>query len=568
MNLPLFLRTVDRFTRGMSHEELEVFIHEIARTLPEKKRDTFIEQLKSVGTVEETETAYGKSELLNKEKLTEELKSVQDMLVRIDEGEFLLTSGINEEYDDWYNSDADEFLFEDPENILGTIDTAMDLVHRCVDTELYEEGYELAELLSVIAVQDEGEYNDCVGEVLYLEDLEMHHLLTCDYRQLCRDALYLAYTGNVLDERADAVYRMMQNLKCRNVSLEEMMQSGKEELRQFDEFLELWIEYLGSFPGGNEEKLIQEAQLLINDDEKELENARRYAKQYPRLYEQYLKKKLTSGEDSECFELGRTALLEVPEASVWRSRIALLTARYALRLEKPDEAEECWLEAFRSVRNPVNYMRIFIESRDYARFAKEVSDICMSSGKSKDYYALMFLEGRFRKVIEEGMNVKEALGWSFTFMKDGMALFLLYLYCGEELPSGMVKMRDRAAGALGFSKEEYSQGLEKSPALDDRSLFMECFGRWKKRIAIPEEECREVMDKLEAWIEIRVEGIMRANRRNYYGECASFVAAYGEVRESRGERNGKQSFMDTYRQKYSRRSAFRQELKAYGYRGK
>ena len=78
---------------------------------------------------------------------------------------------------------------------------------------------------------------------------------------------------------------------------------------------------------------------------------------------------------------------------------------------------------------------------------------------------------------------------------------------------------------------------------------------------------QKVMERLEILIEMRVDGIMDANRRNYYGECAAFIAACGEVKESWGEQMGKQGFMDSYRQRYSRRRAFRQELQALGYRG-
>lgn len=34
----------------------------------------------------------------------------------------------------------------------------------------------------------------------------------------------------------------------------------------------------------------------------------------------------------------------------------------------------------------------------------------------------------------------------------------------------------------------------------------------------------------------RVEAIMGANRRNYYGECAAYIAAIGEVKEKLGEK--------------------------------
>ena len=67
-------------------------------------------------------------------------------------------------------------------------------------------------------------------------------------------------------------------------------------------------------------------------------------------------------------------------------------------------------------------------------------------------------------------------------------------------------------------------------------------------------------------LEMRTEGIMDANRRNYYGDCAAYIAALGEVRESMGEMGAKQRLMTSYKDKYSRRSAFREEMRNYGWK--
>lgn len=57
---------------------------------------------------------------------------------------------------------------------------------------------------------------------------------------------------------------------------------------------------------------------------------------------------------------------------------------------------------------------------------------------------------------------------------------------------------------------------------------------------------------------------MQGNHRKYYGECASFIAALGEVKEYRGELLGKQNFMQSYKIKYPRRTALHQELYNFG----
>ena len=144
MNLPLFLKKVDSLIEDMSHDELGIFIHEAARTLSAQKRAEFLEQLRNSASVQESDGGSENLDIAHKNRTLEEVNRIKELLSSVDEGTLCLTSRINEEYDDWYNSDADEFLFEDPEDVLGTVDTAIDLIHRCVDMELYEDGCILA----------------------------------------------------------------------------------------------------------------------------------------------------------------------------------------------------------------------------------------------------------------------------------------------------------------------------------------------------------------------------------------------------------------------------------------
>ena len=45
MNLPSFLHKVDDITSDLTKDQLQRYIHEIARTLPESKRQDFIDKL-------------------------------------------------------------------------------------------------------------------------------------------------------------------------------------------------------------------------------------------------------------------------------------------------------------------------------------------------------------------------------------------------------------------------------------------------------------------------------------------------------------------------------------------
>ena len=64
------------------------------------------------------------------QQLLIELKHNQDILTEINNGIRYLDSEYNEEWDDWYNSDADEVLFSDPIDILPEIEDAIRLI-RC-----------------------------------------------------------------------------------------------------------------------------------------------------------------------------------------------------------------------------------------------------------------------------------------------------------------------------------------------------------------------------------------------------------------------------------------------------
>lgn len=152
-------------------------------------------------------------------------------------------------------------------------------------------------------------------------------------------------------------------------------------------------------------------------------------------------------------------------------------------------------------------------------------------------------------------------------MKQGIALFLLYLHKGKWYRQGIAEMAVKVKSALGFSVEAYQKGLPKGPGTEEDELFYQVFTKWKSMTIMGPDIEEKALEEIEKLLETRTEGIMSANRRNYYGECAAYIAALGEVRESRGECAAKQSLMTSYKNRYSRRNAFRAEMKRFGWLG-
>lgn len=566
MNLSTFLRKSDEITKQLSKEQLIAVIHEIARTLPEHKREIFLDTL--TATYQNTNIDSSKTIRNDHQQLLMELRHNQHILTEINNGIRYLDSEYNEEWDDWYNSDADEVLFSDPMDVLPEIEDAIRLIHKCIDQAAYKEGCELAETLSVLEITAKGDYEDFCGEPLGISDLYEHELLSGSMEKTVRECLYLEYQGNSLENRAEELLCMIHNFQCYSVRLEDVLQTGNHELPEFEQFLPLWIEYLGTHSGMGVKILLEEAQSMLQDEQQILDTARKFANSCPELYKQILEQNSDPDKNQRMMNIGIEALEKISENTKVRSEIALLTARYAYESNQKAVCEYCWLEAFRSYPSLVHYLRLRFCGENWANNELPAIKICQGLQKTDNelYFMLLFWNKEFDTVITRGMNIKEALGWSFTFMKEGVASFLLLLYQGTDLPAGLSYLLNYVQRKYAFTAEEFCKGTRLTCEENDNELLWRIICKWKQDVRISNEDRIRWMNKINQLISLRVDGIMTANRRKYYDECAAFVSAYGEVKESLGSFGEKNVFMAEYHRRYPRRSAFIHELMEFGYR--
>lgn len=269
------------------------------------------------------------------------------------------------------------------------------------------------------------------------------------------------------------------------------------------------------------------------------------------------------------------------------------TAEYIIATDGQQSLlEKCYFAAYESDTSALNYLRALLNDGKYEKKKEELRRVfvelpvhkssgyygmrerdCLSSEREENrpdsnmVLLLRFLDGQFAEVLNEGLNKSEALGWTGTFMKQGIALYLLYLHEGQWNGSrGINAMAEIAKRAMGFSAEEYRKGVGGLEETSDSDLFCQLFFKWRSMVKM-ESDIRDLaVQRITALLEKRTAGIMQANRRNYYGECAAYIAALGEVLEAMGKQGAKQELMTSYRDAYSRRSAFREEMKKYGWR--
>lgn len=600
MNFTQFLKAVDQAAAAMSKEQLAEFIHDTARTLPENQREDFLAEMLLFAGSKEAHICPEPSKADQEAAADFEQKRsfLRTRLERMESGELCLEGSLNPEYDDWYSSAEEEFLYSDPEGILDIIEEACRFVHQCVDCEEYQAACELTGILIGLDIMVGGEYQEYTDEPININDLKSYHLGNVDYRTLVIDAARAAYCASALSERADELYITLMNSGRRDITLEMILQGGRE-LPEIDAFLPLWIEHLGRMTGSSAGKLLQEALELADDGEQLLANARKYCGEHPELYEQYLTANQGKTDADSLLAVGTEALEAIEKKYLVRSRIALLTSRTALEQDRPELAETCWLEAFRSDTRVVNYLRLLMECRDFSNVREAAAQIyretCSQLRKDSYFlptagggrenqlnptqaYLLAFLGGEFDYVRERAMNATNSLGWSASFMKCGLAAFLLLLTEDGSLPQdvaqqggelktmkpGAREMLRRIVAAVGFDKSEYEKGTLRFIEESNEGWFLTCWNHWKRTVPLSREQREALLGWAEGLVTKRVQGIMEGNHRNYYGECAAYIAALGEARESGGEPNGKQATMAKYMEAYNRRSAFRQVMRGYG----
>lgn len=588
MNLTSFLKQTTVLTSKYSTEQLIAFIHDIARTLPEHCREDFLERLRMAGGSEQESS---EQTFVKDIDFAEMYKHIRNNLKRIDSQEVTITAILNEEYDDWYDDGEEEFYYEDNDGISDMIAEACDFVHTCMDIERYQEGFEIGKQMLSMKILCDNEYGD---EELSLRDMVYHELLHCELRQVFLDAAYCAYHTASLEKRPEILYWVMTGAGKEKITLEALMQHGDEGLPDFDAFLPNWITYLGGRAEVESDFLIREAVDLLNDVSLAVRYAENFASVHPRLFLNILRNREYAAVD-DMVSIGIKALEKIPKIYIMRSRAALETAEYVIATAGDKELlKKCYFAAYESDTTALNYLRALLNGYDseekreelrkvFMKFHANVDNIGFLLCEHEHSYAylhfereenrpdpfqvlvLRLLDGQFEYVLDKGLNQSKALGWTGTFMKQGIALYLLCLHEGSWSGRGIAAMADMVKAVIQFSGEEYRKGVSGIEGISENDLFRRVFLKWKNSVQMNTEVRERAVKKITALIEKRTEGIMEANRRNYYGECAAYIAALGEVWESMGDAGAKQRLMTSYKDKYSRRSAFRTELRNYGW---
>ncbi len=605
MNLREFTEAVDEKAGKLDREGLLCFLHIISRKVPEEGRDPFLEALEyalqGFGTGEEKEKVSLEAAVkrADEEEIREEMVRLRKLFDRIRETELTMwADGHEDYYEDRWGSDW-VWEYEDEEGIGRIYEDGAKLLVRCVNDRFYKEAETIFDLMAESEVTVASEWD---GFELDIKELVAEGLASIDFKELALNGLYAVYQSTPKEKRAEKIYGYFLNSLCREVRLEDMLSVGPEELRELPDFWDSWIRLLSEKDGDTQGRLLKEAVCYQRGGQGLLEIARISYEKHPSLYLEALAYSEREHDLEEQQKIGDEALEKIDGKYVIRSEIALKTAEAAIGLGRGKEVGRYYFEAFSSCTTVVNYLRLLVEGPDRDFWQKKAEAIIQAAKKSrsetsaygrpaeleentevKHYLGeLRFFSGDFTYAMEQCSKVKEALGWSGTFVKCGLALFLLLLYKEEELKAGCREMVRKLAGYINFQKEEYFKGTalgqedrkdgrgpsgNKSPAEkepSDSEILWKCFLRWRKDYPLSEIQEKNCLAMVERLVDQRVKAIVSGQFRGHYNSVAALAAALGEVRESMGMPSGKERTMQKYKEEFPRHNAFGSELRSYG----
>lgn len=566
--------------KKLSKKELQDIVFEVQKILSDKQKTAFRKIVEASGISSGSKKPQRLQARMSDDLVKEKIAQIQTWKEQIDEGELSLDT---EEYEDYSNGYwGSEWVTEyyDHQGIGDKIQYMIRFAEDCVDDRRYQEANEIYEWLWEMSVSADSED----GEPVDLELLEENNLIHTDMKRLALLTLYADYQVQPVNKRADDMYLYFSYSTFAKLHMEDVFHVGREDLEDTEQFWNDWIAILREKKGDTEARLLTEAVLYCEGVEGLYETAEENVSVHPSLYlavmEQYEKGHLYDRIE----KTGENALRNMDVDLKIRSKIALKAAFAACCLNHEDKMMQfCW-ESFVSDSTVKNYLRLFGTPKmaeTYGRRGKEVLRHRLKGGAEfsyrnselnknvigdYEYYRLAFFTGDFSTVKNISKNPKGSLGWSNSFIDDGIRLFLLYLY-DRPLPSAAAKSM---LSYIGFPDEKESGDLLKF----ETEIQRECqehkvseswnyFQRWKVYFPMEKTEREKYLTWAENIVYKRADAIVSGQHRSHYREVAGFLAIVGEIKEDTGIQGAKSCIYEQYRRKFPRHSSFQSEMRGY-----
>lgn len=479
------------------------------------------------------------------------------------------------DYDDYndYNDDDDENItYEDSEGVIEKISRAILFANDCFQNGYYQDALDLYDCLwdlNILLEMDEYDSN------LTIDDLVDDKLLIVNMTQMAEQTLYADYQVRQPDERAENMYRYFVYPAFRDINVEKALQSGKQTLKQLDLFWNDWIFVLTEKEGEMETRLLREAALSCGGMPFLEKVAEKNYKLHPQLVLDVMDGYRQNGCYKEMEICGEHAAKQMNPQYCIRSQIIKQTILACEYQNKKYEEGAFWQEIFASDSTIKNLLLFFAadpkRAKEYSVYKRENEleeyrnnrELSWNKIDTDKYIPLRLLTGEFDEAATCCKDFKKVVGWSGSFMKKTLALFLLFLYQGETLRTATDKLIEE----IRFDEEEPQTNLERqickeSEEKNEKMLWL-LLKKWKTQYPMDSDQMKKHLVWIRQMMDARANEILRNTYRGKYGETAMYLCAIGEVEESLGTMNAKLRIQQEYKAKFPRHRAFQSEMTAF-----
>ncbi len=568
----------------LSKKDLQEIILKMENCLSEEQKQKlyeFVQEHNKICTKEDNVPMQ-----MSQEFVDEKMQQIEKWQQQIDDGKIYLDVEEYEEYEDYSEGYWEPDLiieYYDNQEIGDKIMSMINFAKDCVNDRHYPEAGTIYKWLWEMSVCTYLEYDE-ESDAVDLEILEENNIINTDIKQLALLTLYTEYQNVDKQERAEALYYYFSYYTFRKLHIEDMFYIGRETLKDSEQFWEDWINLLKTKKGNKAANLLKEAILYCDGIENLLKMADENVSIHPSLYLAVIAEYDAKHMYAEMEKAAEKALEKIDKNLVIRGEIALKAATVSDYLQhKENVMRFCW-ECFRSNSTVRNYLRLFITeemAQKYGvqgaksiinsikhnnKYYEENSELRQNILRDAEYYTLNFYMGNFETMKKMSQNPSGSLGWSYSYIRIGIRLFLLYLYENPVLSKAgavteaYIRFEDskELENMLFFERDIIQESHEHKV-----SMFWNCFQRWKKYFPMEQAEKKKYLDWAEKIVYSRADAIVSGQHRCQYAEVAVLLAMVGEVKECMGIAGAKKEIFAEYKSKFPRHSSFQAEMKTY-----
>lgn len=389
-------------------------------------------------------------------------------------------------------------------------------------------------------------------------------------------ALFLRaiYMNSAPTERLALLYESIKRYRdlFGDVTLKNIVDVADTLLPDFDIFLADLIVFLKNQSPMIDSELLREAIALEGGVPAISEFARQYADKYPKAYVDWITALEKNGDTDSVIQVAREGLSRIPRDFKVRAEVAEAISRIgeklndnALRLEG---YRECFYsrpsiqglldlyivaienDCFDEVRNEVE-QRVAELYRDrmpvtiYPNIEQQSSSVSVNV-----FFNALLLSGRYEKVFDMCKG-KDLLGWSTgDNPKPLLITFMMMVLSDEGRHAKMLNSQWEEAIGIGY-------GMSKAYIEKYRKVFT--FIK-KEYIKLDNEQEEFYLKWCRDEIGRRVDAIVSNQHRGSYHKAAGLLVAMAETLADRGEKQDGMGFIEKYKNKYSRHTAFKREV--------